>query len=313
MYKIIILLVGFLFAEALLATPAKQPTMAVLPFQLSPVIDTMNIGETAITRTMAEREFSNQLIAFLAKSRKFKMLSRTQINKVMDENRLTESEWALPGQIEVMAKLLVADYLVTGVINRLETVAVSQNIAITGETTPRLVTTFKIQFQILQSSTGKIVLADQVINKLRSDEVRRDIPAIERRYWTAADYKDLLFTRTATEVGNVILAGIYPIKVNKVSNNKVVLNRGSGAGIEVGQYYLVLNQGETITDVDTGELLGGAEIQVGMIEVTSVSAKLSTAKIISGDGQIVMGDICRLQKSIKTEVDAVYPRVTPGW
>jgi len=313
MYKIIILLVGFLFAEALLATPAKQPTMAVLPFQLSPVIDTMNIGETAITRTMAEREFSNQLIAFLAKSRKFNMLSRTQINKVMDENRLTESEWALPGQIEMMAKLLVADYLVTGVINRLETVAVSQNIAITGETTPRLVTTFKIQFQILQSSTGKIVLADQVINKLRSDEVRREIPALERRYWTVADYKDLLFTRTATEVGNAILAGIYPIKVNKVSNNEVVLNRGSGAGIEVGQYYLVLKQGETITDIDTGELLGGADIQVGMIEVTSVSTKLSTAKIISGVGRIIIGDICRLQKTIQTYTDAAYPRVTPGW
>lgn len=313
MQKIIILLVGFLCAEVLWATPAKQSTMAVLPFQLSPVIDTMNIGEMRVTRTMAEREFSNQLIEFLAKSRKFNMLSRTQIDKVMDENRLTESEWALPGQVEMMAKLLVADYLVTGVINRLETAAVSQNIAITGETRPRLVTTFKIQFQILQSSTGKIVLADQVINKLRSDEVRRDIPALERRYWTAADYKDLLFTRTATEVGNAILAGIYPIKVNKVSNNEVILNRGSGAGIEVGQYYLVLNQGEAITDVDTGELLGGAEIQVGMIEVMSVARKLSKAKIISGAGQIGIGDICRLQKSIRGDTEAAYPRVTPGW
>jgi ABC-type transport system involved in Fe-S cluster assembly fused permease/ATPase subunit len=239
------------------------------------IFQAMNIGEMRVTRTMAEREFSNQLIEFLAKSRKFNMLSRTQIDKVMDENRLTESEWALPGQVEMMAKLLVADYLVTGVINRLETAAVSQNIAITGETRPRLVTTFKIQFQILQSSTGKIVLADQVINKLRSDEVRRDIPALERRYWTAADYKDLLFTRTATEVGNAILAGIYPIKVNKVSNNEVILNRGSGAGIEVGQYYLVLNQGEAITDVDTGELLGGAEIQVGMIEVMYIPARIA--------------------------------------
>ncbi len=313
MQKIVILLVGLLCAEVLWAAPAKQPTMAVLPFQLSPVIDTINIGKMAVTRTMAEREFSNQLIEFLAKSRKFNMLSRTQIDKVMDENRLTESEWALPGQIEMMAKLLVADYLVTGVINRLETAAVSQNITITGETRPRLVTTFKIQFQILQSSTGKIVLADQVINKLRSDEVRRDIPALERRYWTAADYKDLLFTRTATEVGNAILAGIYPIKVNKVSNNEVILNRGSGAGIEVGQYYLVLKQGEAITDVDTGELLGGAEIQVGMIEVMSVARKLSKAKIISGAGQIGIGDICRLQKTIRGGTDAAYPRVTPGW
>ncbi len=45
----------------------------------------------AITRTLAEREFSNQLIQFLAKSRKFNMLTRTQIDKVINENRLTES------------------------------------------------------------------------------------------------------------------------------------------------------------------------------------------------------------------------------
>jgi uncharacterized membrane protein YhiD involved in acid resistance len=74
-----------------------------------------------------------------------------------------------------------------------------------------------------------------------------------------------------------------------------------------------LNQGEAITDVDTGELLGGAEIQVGMIEVMSVARKLSKAKIISGAGQIGIGDICRLQKSIRGDTEAAYPRVTPGW
>ncbi|MCK5871122.1 MAG: hypothetical protein KAG45_10930, partial [Methyloprofundus sp.] len=58
---------------------------------LSQFIDTTNIGEMAITRTLAEREFSNQLIQFLAKSRKFNMLTRTQIDKVINENRLTES------------------------------------------------------------------------------------------------------------------------------------------------------------------------------------------------------------------------------
>ncbi|WP_221902263.1 CsgG/HfaB family protein, partial [Bathymodiolus platifrons methanotrophic gill symbiont] len=290
--------------------PAGQPTMAVLPFQLSQFIDTTNIGEMAITRTLAEREFSNQLIQFLAKSRKFNMLTRTQIDKVINENRLTESYWAEPGQIELMGKLLVADYLVTGVINRFEVNAVRQNIAITGETLPRLVATFKSQFQIIESSTGKIVLADQVIQKIRFDEIRREIPSTERRYWTDADYKDLLFSKAATEVGNAILAGIYPIKVVKVSSTGVVLNRGKG----VGKQCLVINQGEAIIDIDTGESLGGSEEQVGLVEVTSVEGKFSKAKIIFGAGQIQYGDICRIQKIVQKEEEAAaYPRVTPGW
>ncbi|TXL14700.1 hypothetical protein BMR05_06290 [Methylococcaceae bacterium HT4] len=311
MQKIIVLLIAMFFVGTSYGAPAGQPTMAVLPFQLSQFIDTTNIGEMAITRTLAEREFSNQLIQFLAKSRKFNMLTRTQIDKVINENRLTESYWAEPGQIELMGKLLVADYLVTGVINRFEVNAVRQNIAITGETLPRLVATFKSQFQIIESSTGKIVLADQVIQKIRFDEIRREIPSTERRYWTDADYKDLLFSKAATEVGNAILAGIYPIKVVKVSSTGVVLNRGKGVG---GKQCLVINQGEAIIDIDTGESLGGSEEQVGLVEVTSVEGKFSKAKIIFGAGQIQYGDICRIQKTVQKEEEAAaYPRVTPGW
>ncbi|OQK17641.1 hypothetical protein AU255_07185 [Methyloprofundus sedimenti] len=313
MQKFFVLLLASFFIEVSFAVPVKQPTMAVLPFQLSQVIGTTHIGEVAITRTLAEREFSNQLIQFLAKSRKFNMLSRTQIDKVMAENRLTESSWAAPGQIEIMGKLLVADYLVTGVINRLETSAVSQNIAITGETLPRLVTTFKSQFQVIQSSTGKIVLADQVISKIKFDEVRREIPSAERRYWTEADYKDLLFTQAATEVGNVILAGIYPIKIIEVSSTGVILNRGKGVGLEVGKQCKVVHQRESLIDVDTGESLGGYEEQVGSIEVTSVEEKFSKAKIISGTGRILYGDICRLLNTGIRETVPDYPRVTPGW
>ncbi|TXL22275.1 hypothetical protein BMR03_09190 [Methylococcaceae bacterium HT2] len=298
MQKIIVLLIAMFFVGTSYGAPAGQPTMAVLPFQLSQFIDTTNIGEMAITRTLAEREFSNQLIQFLAKSRKFNMLTRTQIDKVINENRLTESYWAEPGQIELMGKLLVADYLVTGVINRFEVNAVRQNIAITGETLPRLVATFKSQFQIIESSTGKIVLADQVIQKIRFDEIRREIPSTERRYWTDADYKDLLFSKAATEVGNAILAGIYPIKVVKVSSTGVVLNRGKGVG---GKQCLVINQGEAIIDIDTGESLGGSEEQVGLVEVTSVEGKFSKAKIIFGAGQIQYGDICRIQKIVQKE------------
>ncbi len=311
--KFMILLILVAISLPSMATPYQQPTMAVLPFQISPVIQTTNIGDLAITRTVLEREFSNELLNFLTKSRKFNMLSRTQIDKVMNENRLTESEWADPTQIQKMGKLLVADYLVTGVINRLETNLVSQNIQITGETAPRIVATFKCQFQVIESATGKIKFADQVISKLKSNEVRREISATERRDWTYADYKDLLFARTATLVGNAILAGVYPIKIVAVSTQGAILNRGIGAGIEVGNLCQVIRQGDSIIDYDTGELLGGHESTIGLLEVVSVEGKFSKAKVISGLSDLKKGDICRLQpKNISTTAPA-YPKATPGW
>lgn len=313
MYKFVIFLLTLLVAESSMATPYKQPTMAVFPFQISSVIQTTNIGDIAINRTVIEREFSNELMNFLTKSRKFNMLSRSHIEKVMNENLLTESDWVDPKQFEKMGRLLVADYLVTGVINRLETNVIRQNIKITGETAPRIVTTFKCQFQVIESATGKIKLADQVIYKLKSNDVRREISATERRDWTFDDYKDLLFSRTATEIGNAILASVYPIKIVEITPQGVTLNRDKGAGIEVGSQCQVVSQGNTIIDYDTGESLGGYESSVGILEVTSVGAKFSTARTLSGAKNIKYGDICRLLPKNFTTPEAAYPKATLGW
>lgn len=308
-----IFLLTLFIVEPSIATPYQQPTMAVLPFQISPTIRTTNIGDIAINRSIVEREFSNELMNFLTKSRKFNMLSRTQIEKVMNENLLTESDWVDPSQIQKMSRLLVADYLVTGVINRLESKAISQNIKITGEIAPRIVTTFKCQFQIIESATGKIKLADQVIYKLKSNDVRREISATERRDWTFNDYKDLLFARTATEIGNAILGSVYPIKIIEVKPLSVILNRGLGAGIEVGSQCRIIKQGEAIIDFDTGESLGGYESNIGMLEVTSIEAKFSKAKILSSNTNLKKGDICRLLPKNFSTPEAVYPKATLGW
>ena len=313
MYKSIIFLLALLMFEPSLATPYQQPTMAVLPFQISPTIRTTNIGDLAINRTIVEREFSNELMNFLTKSRKFNMLSRTQIEKVMNENLLTESDWVDPSQIEKMGRLLVADYIVTGVINRIESKVISQNIQITGEAAPRIVTTFKCQFQVIESATGKVKLADQIIYKLKSNEVRREISATERRDWTPADYKDLLFARSATEIGNAILGSVYPIKIIDVRPLGVILNRGRGAGIEVGSQCKVIKQGQAVIDLDTGESLGGYESNIGMLEITSTEAKFSKAKIISSTTNLQKGDICRLLPKSYTPPEAVYPKATLGW
>ncbi len=289
-----------------------QPTIAVMPFSVNPFMRTITVNNVLITRQVMEREFGNQLIEFLVKSRKFKVLNRTDIQRVLAENQLTDSVWAKPGQEQMVGKLLVADYLVTGTINRLEFAQVNQNIGITGERSQRITGTFKFQFKITSVKSGKVVAANQVIEKLTSAEVRRLIPAAERRDWSLSDYKDYLFKRATIKAGNDILAGIYPIKIVSVNGDTVMLNRGKGAGIEAGQIYTVFNQGQTVTDPDTGEVLGASEDEVGTIKISAVNPKFSSGKIITGAGTVATGAICRKQAA-QAEAAAAYPRTTPGW
>ena len=292
---------------------AAKPTLAVMPFQVSPFMRTIRVNNVLITRQVMEREFSNQLIEFLVKSRKFNVLNRTDIQRVIAENKLTDSVWAKPGQEQMVGKLLVADYLVTGTINRLEFLRRRQRVAITGENSTRITGTFKFQFKITAVKSGKVVSANQIIEKLTSAEVRRLIPATERRDWTLSDYKDFLFKRATIKAGNAILAGIYPVKIASVNGSSVMLNRGKGAGITVGQIYTVFNQGKVVTDPDTGEVLGSSEEEAGIIKISAVNPKFSSGKIITGAGKVATGAICRKQKIQKKTAAPAYPRTTPGW
>ena len=292
---------------------AGKPTIAVLPFQVNPFMRTITVNNVLITRQVMEREFSNQLIEFLVKSRKFKVLNRTDIQRIIAENKLTDSIWAKAGQEQMIGKLLVADYLITGTLNRLEFITRRQNITITNEVSTRISGTFKFQFKITAIKSGKVVAAEQIIERLTSREVRRIIPIAERRDWTMSDYKDLLFKRAATKAGNEILAGIYPIKVASTNGTSVMLNRGKGAGISVGQVYTVFNQGQVVTDPDTGEALGASEEEVGTIVISAVNPKFSSGKITKGKGNVKTGAICRKQNTVKKTAAPAYPRATPGW
>jgi curli biogenesis system outer membrane secretion channel CsgG len=72
--------------------------------------------------------------------------------------------------------------------------------------------------------------------------------------------------------------------VVKASNGKVYINRGSDFGVEVGQELVMKTEGETLTDPDTGAILGKEDGKViGKIKVAKVDAKLSTCDVTDGE------------------------------
>jgi hypothetical protein len=294
-----------------------KSSIAVLPFNIDRGLEVEVTGPDGkvlnLKRNLILREFSNRLNMFLTRSRKFTVLDREYISKVIDENKLSESDWAKPGQEARVGKLLVSDYIVAGTINRLEFLVRRRYIKITGETKPRIVATFKVQFRVVEVKSGKVVYADQVIEKLKSQDVRREIPVTERRDWTLADYKDLLFEKTANKVGNGILAGIFPVKIASITGKTVVLNRGTGAGIIVGQLYDVFKLGGEIVDPDTKESLGTSEEKVGIIKILETTPRFSKASIVSSKVSLEKGWLCRPRKEEYKEPAPAYPKATPGW
>jgi curli biogenesis system outer membrane secretion channel CsgG len=311
LFKIVIALLLVCFASTAIKAQGKmdKPTLAVLPFVLEPNNIQINVNDKEIKIQIVESEFADQLLQNLVKSRKFSVLERANVDKIMRENKLTESDYIKAGEEKRIGQLLVADYLVVGHIDRVEFFLERKFIEITKETSIRLKASMKVHFRVVETKSGKIVCAHSITKKLDS----RDIPAQERKNMTGGDYRDMLFSNTATAAATYILEGIYPVKIASVQGDSLVINRGEGTGINVGGLYEVYAQGEAVKDPDTGDIIGSDETKVGLIEITSVQQKFSKAKIVKSEGSLTVGAICRqVEKKQKNEEPAT-PRATPGW
>ena len=84
------------------------------------------------------------------------------------------------------------------------------------------------------------------------------------------------------------------IKVN--NSGQVIINRGSEFGMEVGQELVMTTEGETLTDPDSGAILGKEEGQViGKIKVGKVAEKMSYADVLEGEKNPPAGTVVKAQ------------------
>jgi hypothetical protein len=89
-----------------------------------------------------------------------------------------------------------------------------------------------------------------------------------------------LAEKIAVHVADVI----FPAKVISRRETQVMINRGEGAGVVVGDIFNAYAQGEEVKDPDTGEVLGREEVKVGKVKITEVDPKFSKADVIEDTG-----------------------------
>jgi len=63
-----------------------------------------------------------------------------------------------------------------------------------------------------------------------------------------------------------------------LSDSVVVLNVGTAAGVTVGMAFVVLAQGEEVTDPESGEALGRWEVPKGYVRATHAQERLTTCE-----------------------------------
>ena len=105
-------------------------------------------------------------------------------------------------------------------------------------------------------------------------------------------YQQALIGLAADEIVDEILDVIYPIKVAHVDGQNAILNQG-GKRVKLGTYYKVEGEAKWIVDPDTGLKFKVGGSNTSTLVITEVMPKYSRAKIVEGNKDLKVGQVCR--------------------
>jgi curli biogenesis system outer membrane secretion channel CsgG len=239
---------------------AARLRMALVPFRINPHVSSEKKA------AKLEQLFAQALVSYLTQTRKFAILDREFMQEQNVElNLIKESNFA----VEEMARLgnkLGTDYIIVGTVDDVIDKRWTQTMKTTGKEFSMYKFGAQLSYRIIDVATGQVKFSD-TYNQSRKSQGK------------GADY--MAFARKAADaIGQKIINAIYPVVVASVRGKTVYLAQG-GNTLKPGQKMELIQYGELIIDPYTKESLGKEEIQIGMVRVTDVQAKLARAEIIT--------------------------------
>ncbi len=289
--------------------PADQPQqrilkkrIAVLPTETTIEQWAWNFGQTSFTGGLTD-----MMTTALVKTGRFTVVERAELEAALNEMELTQQGVTTQQTGAQKGQALGAEYLVKGVLTEFEynksgggagisiggvSVGASKSKALVG-----------LDIRVFHSSTTEILASEHVQGKASRGGAALGVSAGAIDFnaegfdktplgQAVRDAVDKWVKFTVEQLGNQPWEGRI-IKAD--TDDKIYVNAGSLANIQVGDRFQVLREGEKLVDPATGLDLGAERTPVGEVQITEVQEKFSIARACQGTG-FERGDILRETK-----------------
>jgi len=249
---------------------------------------------------------SIMLESALQDSGRFVIVEREKLGDVLQEQDLAASGRMAKSKVAKTGLLRAARYIGTGAITE---VTDSQSgggggvsfmgVHVGGGQSEAQVT---VIVKLIDTTTGEIVAKERIVGKAgrTSLKVGLDIGGLST---DLGGFKKTPLGQAAQDCINQAAAVIakkmeeFPFEgavIKTTDSGKVLINRGGEFGVEVGQELIMGSEGQTLTDPDTGAVLGKEEGKViGKLKVSKVDKKFSYCDVISGEQNPPPGTVVR--------------------
>ncbi|SIT72420.1 Curli production assembly/transport component CsgG [Ectothiorhodosinus mongolicus] len=214
------------------------------------------------------RELEAEIQKHLVQSRRFAVLTRSDINRVLSEQNFIANQNVSRGERARLGNLLGADVLLLVNVSEAYYSERTETVAVTGQIRVIKNGAVRINVNIIDAATGQIRFSNSYATELGRP---------------ASSMGGMLSTVATNSIADVVQR-IYPLRIIQITDGGNVFLNAGGSMLRPGMTFTVYSEGEALVDPYTGESLGGAEQEIGVIEVTRVESRFSVAKIRSGEG-----------------------------
>ena len=266
--------VSAIIAKYKVSKSAKRKRIAVLPFQARGDCCMMMGAET--NPAFAAQELSRGLSNSLVQSRKFTVLDRDYIQERSSEKKMLSGD--VPSQeLAKLGQELFSDYILVGTITTAQTKEVVRSMRTNNMTFQEIQGVVQVSYRIIDVPTSQVKFSSNATVNISNSELIK-IGITNQNSPTEIMYSTL--NLGSKKIGETILNAIFPILVESIKGNVVILGQG-GESISRGQQMQLILRGDKIMDSYTKESLGRSEEVIGMIKITSVTPKQAYGNIIN--------------------------------
>jgi len=300
MKKTILYLTSIFLAISAFAQDGEKVTLGITKIEATPsLITKMTQDGRKQTLDRVKESMDANLTSAIQATRKFELVSRSDMDAISKEIEFGESgNVAIDKNTAQSGKLKGAKYILVVSIDDFQDYIEKAQFASLGKTAEKRVLRFGAVAKLIDSSTGSIKEATNftISNTDISDQSMSISASGNLNDSLIGEIARLMSNKIAVRVADTV----FPIKIMAKTGSAVTLNRGDGAGLNIGDEYEIFALGEALIDPDTGEDLGSEEICVGKMKITRINPKISQGTVTEDNG-VAKGQIVRAMPKAEEE------------
>lgn len=288
----VILFLGCWCTIAVTQSLAQRETLGIGPVTPTPSLkETVQKAAKSLSLGRLVESLDSQLMDRFNATRKFDLVSRSDLLPVLKEQDLGASANLDPATVARVGQITGAKYLLVTTLDNFQDLSRKEELRIQRE--------IVIAREIRISAVGKVYdtttakLLESANFQIATNRVDTQFSTAEVDGNRTDDLLVALSRELAERIANRVADVIFPAKVLTKRDKQIMINRGDGTSVAVGQVWDIFALGEELIDPDTKRSLGREEVLVGKARVVRVQPLTATAELLEDNG-VAVGAILRL-------------------